>query len=104
MIEFRRTIGSGEVRSYYLNLSNDHGHLFGPDLDLPPRTKILVFDGRGRVTYAQMHHANQLWSGRLKNWFIDNDVVVGMRILVRFDPNKRPGGLPGIQLIAEGTP
>ena len=93
MTEFTRTIGSGECKSRYLNLSNDYGHLFGPDLDLPPGTKILVFDGCSRATYVQMHHTNQLWSGRLRKWFIDNEVIPGMRVLVRFDPNVQYKGI-----------
>jgi hypothetical protein len=100
MIEFERTIGSAEVNRYYLNLSNDSRHSFGPNLDLPHCTRIAVRDGRGRVTYAQMHHATQLW-GMLRDWFIDNDIVPGMRVLVRFDPNERYEGLPVIQLIPQ---
>lgn len=101
MIEFERTIGSSEANSWYLNLSDGHGRPFGPDLDLAHRTKIAVRDGSGRVTFAQKHHANQLW-GMLKNWFIDNAVVAGTRVRVRFDPDERHDGLPVINLVPEG--
>jgi len=101
MIEFERTIGSSEANSRYFNLSDDHGRSFGPDLNLPHCTKIAVRDGRGRVTFAQKHHANQLW-GMLTNWFIDNDVAAGTRVLVRFDPNERHDEYPVINLVPEG--
>lgn len=101
MTEFTRTISSGEASKYYLNLSNDQGHTFGSELDLPHRTKILVVDGRGRLTYAQMHNTNQLWGGRLRNWFIDNEVVAGRQVLVRFDSNRQIEGIPAILLVPQ---
>ena len=60
MIEFERTIGSSEAKSWYLNLSDDRGRAYGTDLGLAHCTKIAVLDGRGRVTFTQKHHANQL--------------------------------------------
>lgn len=50
MIEFERTVGSSEANSWYLNLSDDRGRSYGPDLGLPHRTRIAIRDGRGRVT------------------------------------------------------
>ena len=97
MIEFERTVGSSEAKSWYLNLSDDRGHSYGPELGLPHCTKIAIRDGRGRVTYAQKHHATQLW-GMLKNWFIDNDVSVGTRVRVRFDPDEQHDGSPVLHL------
>lgn len=55
------------------------------------------------MIYAEKHHTNQLW-GMLKDWFINNDVVAGMHVLVRFDPNERHEGFPVIHLIAEEKP
>lgn len=103
MIEFERTVGSSEANSRYLNLSDDRGRSYGPELGLPHRTRIAIRDGRGRVTYAQKHHANQLW-GMLKNWFIDNDVSAGTRVLVRFDPHETHDGAPVLHLETEGHP
>ena len=100
MIEFERTVGSSEANSWYLNLSDDRGRSYGPEFGLPHRAKIAVRDGRGRVTYAQKHHANQLW-GTLKNWFIDNDISAGTRVLVRFDPNERHDEVPVLHLETE---
>lgn len=103
MIEFERTVGSSEANSWYLNLSDDRGRSFGLDIGLAHCAKIAILDGRGRVTFAQKHHANQLW-GVLKNWFIDNDVTAGTRVLVRFNPEERHDGVPVIHLETEGHP
>ncbi len=64
-------------------------------------SEALVFDGRGDVTYTQVHNATQLFNGTLNNWFINNEVVAGRRVLVRFDPNKRYKGISAIQLIPQ---
>ena len=89
MITFRRTIGKPEVKSTYLNLTDENGNTYGSRFPVH-RTPIVVIDGRSRRTYAQKHHDNQLW-GAIKNWFVDNDVRPGTRIEVRFDPNERNG-------------
>lgn len=100
MVEFDRTINHSEAKSYYLNLSDDHGHHFGHDFGLPHLTKIAVVDGEGRVTYTQKHHITQLW-GSLKNWYIDNHADDGAHIHVRFDPEERRDDLPVLHLTLE---
>jgi len=40
----------------------------------------------------------------LKNWFIDNDVSAGTRVLVRFDPEEKHDGAPVLHLETEAHP
>jgi len=99
VIEFQRTVTEAEVRSCYLNLTDDAGNRFGQQFPLH-RTKLAVIDGSGRATYAHKHHGNQLW-GTLRNWFEQNNISPGTRITVRFDPDERREGLQVIHLIPE---
>ena len=101
MVEFERSITVAEVRSYYLNLTSDHGRRFGAEFP-EHRTKFVVIDGKGRATSTQKHNDNQLW-GMLKNWFIDNDIHPGDRVKVRFDPDERKDGQRVVYLIPETT-
>jgi hypothetical protein len=103
MLEFERTIGASEVSSGYLNLSDDTGRAYGSYFPGEHRARIAVRDGAGRLTFAQKHHGNQLW-GTLKNWFAENGVVAGTKVVVKFDPNERNDGLPVVHLIAADTP
>lgn len=75
MFTFKRTIGKSEVKSTYLNLTDENGNTYGSRFP-GHRTPIVVIDGQSRKTYAQKHHDNQLW-GAIKNWFVDNDVRPG---------------------------
>ena len=95
MVRFQRTIGISEVRTTYLNLTDDHGRTYGSFLP-GHRTQLRVIDGDGRHTNAQKHHDNQIW-GAIKNWFLDNNIQPGTRIEVRFDTNER--GEDGLQVV-----
>ncbi|MFZ0640173.1 MAG: endonuclease NucS domain-containing protein [Candidatus Acidiferrales bacterium] len=97
MVEFERTVGQGEANSWYLNLSDDQGTKYGSEFTLPHCTKVKIQDRRGRLTNAQIHHKNQLW-GTLKDWFHDNNISAGTRVLVRFDSEEKYEGLPVIHL------
>ncbi|MCI0407986.1 MAG: endonuclease NucS [Acidobacteria bacterium] len=102
MIEFQRTVTQSEVRSTYLNLTDDYGRRFGRNFP-EHRTKLVVIDGAGRQSRAQKHGDNQLW-GAVKNWFNDNRIAPGTRVRVRFDPNERREGLQVVHLMPETGP
>lgn len=104
-IEFYRTIGQGEVRAKYLNLTDDNRPRNTNRTGLPPTgTWVVVIDGAGRRTKAKRDHDSQLWTG-LQNWHSQNNVVPGMRIKFRYD-EKEPAidGLPVIHLEVQDTP
>src|SRR3972149_1089097 len=101
MIEFRRVVSQAEVRSTYLNLTDEQGRKWGAGFT-EHRKKLAVIDGQGRVTSAQKHHSNQVW-GAIRNWFDDNRVAPGTVVLVRHDPDESREGCPVVHLIPEGT-
>jgi len=87
MVEFVRTINEQEVRSCYLNLTDESGRTYG---SLLPRhmTPLAIVDGAGRRTSGSKHHDNQVW-GNLRVWFNDNNVRPRTRVKVKFDPGER---------------
>ena len=101
MIEFERSITAAEVRSYYLNLTSEHGRRFGAEFP-EHRTRFVVIDGKGRASFSQKHNDNQFW-GTLRNWFIDNDIHSGDRVKVKFDPDERRDDQHVVYLIPETT-
>lgn len=101
MLEFHRIISASEVRSYYLNLTDEHGRKFGTHFP-EHLTKLAILDGKDGITYAKKHHGNQLW-GTLREWFNTNDIQAGTRILVRYDPAEKRDGLSVVHLIPKDT-
>jgi hypothetical protein len=91
MIELVKTISAFEVRSYHLNLSDDHDRRFGASSP-SHRTQLVVLDGKGSPTQCQEHHDNQLW-GTLRNPFIDNGIQPGDKVSMVFDPSEMKNGL-----------
>ncbi|MGO8839535.1 MAG: endonuclease NucS domain-containing protein [Limisphaerales bacterium] len=102
--EFYRTIGSSEVHSGYLNLTDDSQQTYGTQLPAH-RTRLAIIDGAGHRTNAAKHHDNQIWSG-LNNWYQENNVVPGTRIKVRYDEAERstPDGLHVLHLEVVNSP
>ena len=104
-IEFYRTIGQGEVRAKYLNLTDDNRPRNTNRTGLPAiGTWVAVIDGAGRRTSAKRDHDSQLWTG-LQNWHIQNNVVPGMKVKFRYD-EREPAidGMPVIHLEVQETP
>ena len=90
-IEFLRTIGPGEVRSYHLNLTDESGTTFGHKFPphQPIRTPLAIIDGKGRRTNARKHNYTQIWGNGLKNWFLENSVAPETRIKIGYDAKER---------------
>jgi RecB family endonuclease NucS len=93
MIVFDRTIGEGEEKSYYLNLTDNAGNRYGskfPD----DRTPLWVIT-EGRRYKASKRGENQIW-GRLRAWYEGENVHSGDTIHIRYEPtaNKLDGRTP----------
>ena len=97
MIEFRKTVKQSEVDSTYLNFTDDRGQTFGRWLLGGHKTKLAIVDGRGRVTFAQRHHDNQIW-GAIKDWFYDNKVRARAVVLAKYDKSETIEGCPVVHL------
>lgn len=95
-LEFSRTISESEVRSTYLNLTDDRGRRFGKQFP-PHKTKLRIIDGQDRRTNASMHNVNQIW-GSIQNWFSDNQVQPGDAVKVVYDPTERDNDRPVVHL------
>jgi hypothetical protein len=101
MIEFRRVVSESEVRSTYLNLTDEQGRTWGAHFP-EHRKRLAIIDGEGRVTFAGKHHTNQIW-GAIRNWFDDNSVRPGTVVVVRHDAGETREGCPVVYLIPEGS-
>jgi hypothetical protein len=103
-VEFIRTISESEVRSTYLNLTDDSGRRYGKHFP-PHKTKLRIIDDQGRRTHASMHNVNQIW-GSIQNWFSDNHVRPGDVVKVAYEPGEQDEGRPIVRLalIREGRP
>jgi hypothetical protein len=60
MITFLRKLGVPEARDGYLNLTNEAGKTYGHHFP-EHLTRFVVVDQDGRISFAQKHHANQMW-------------------------------------------
>jgi len=83
MIVFDRTIGEGEEKSYYLNLTDNEGNRYGnkfPD----DKTPLWIIT-EGRRYKASKTGENQIW-GRLRAWYDGENVRAGDTIHIRYDP------------------
>jgi hypothetical protein len=98
MVRFTKTISKSEVKSTYLNLTDDKGKQYGPQMKLEHKDKLIVLDAEGRETRAQMHHENQLW-GSLKQWFDENNVQPGHRLELKYYLSELKDGMHVIHLI-----
>ena len=96
MVTFLRTLSESEVKSGYLNLTDNaretYGHLFPKHT-----TKFVVLDHNGRRSSAEQHHRNQVW-GNLKNWYRKTKAKAGDTVIVSFDHTERIGGLHVLHL------
>lgn len=101
MIEFSRTISEAEVKSTYLNLTDDDGQTYGSHFPAH-KTKLTIVDQEGRVVQGQMHRKNQLWGG-IEKWFVNNQVAAGDIIIVRYDPDEEHSGRPVVHLELQRT-
>jgi hypothetical protein len=86
MIELVKTISACEVRSYHLNLTDDHNRRLELLL-LPIGHNPSFWMVKGRPTQCQERHNNQLW-GTLRNRFIDNGIQPGDKVSMGFDPAR----------------
>lgn len=103
MLEFTRTLSAAEVKSTYINLTDDSGRTYGASLP-PHKTRLVIIDGAGRRTNASKHHDNQIW-GAIRTWFIDNGVTPGTQVKVTCDPYERSDdGLSILRLMVLNSP
>ena len=83
MIEFDRTIGKSEERSYYLNLTDNANNRYGSRF--PPDRKALWVITGGKRYRASKRGENQIW-GVLRSWYEGEHVHSGDTIHIRYDP------------------
>jgi len=83
IIEFDRTIGEGEERNYYLNLTDNSGNRYGNRFP-EDRTPLWIIT-EGRRYKASKRGENQIW-GVLRSWYEGENVHAGDTIHIRYDP------------------
>jgi hypothetical protein len=102
MVEFYHVVTDPEVRSAYLNLTDDQGERHG-EIFPSHRTRLAILDGQEHLTFAQKHGKNQLW-GTLDHWYRANHIQASTGILVRYDPQEaQREGCPVVHLIPEAA-
>lgn len=96
MIEFDRTIGSSEERTYYLNLTDNAGRRYGSRFP-EDRTPLWVITD-GKKYRASKRGENQIW-GVLRSWYDGEDVHAGDTIHICYDPlSERINGRVPIEI------
>jgi hypothetical protein len=83
IIEFDRTIGEGEERNYYLNLTDNRGNRYGNRFP-EDKTRLWIIT-EGRRYKASKRGENQIW-GVLRSWYEGENVHAGDTIHIRYDP------------------
>ena len=83
MIEFDRTIGKGEERNYYLNLTDNEGNRYGNRFP-EDRTPLWIITESRRYK-ASKRGENQIW-GVLRSWYGGENVHSGDTIHIRYNP------------------
>lgn len=90
MVTFEKTINSSEHRYGYLNLSDDEGKKYG-DIFPSPKTPLIILT-KGESYLASMNsNPNQIWGGLCK-WFREENIHVGDKIKISYDPKKIKDG------------
>jgi len=90
-VTFTRTIGPSEVKSRYINLTDDNKKTYGKFFSNAV-ARVVVVDSEGRQCNAT-RKPNQLW-GNIRRWFIDNKVTPGMKIHVAWGEQLTEDGIP----------
>lgn len=102
MIEFDRTIGTSEERTYYLNLTDNAGSRYGSRFP-EDRTPLLVITD-GRKYRASKRGENQIW-GVLRSWYDGENIHAGDTIHICYNPLSEviDGRVPiEISIVAKG--
>lgn len=93
--DFIRTLNQNEVRSTYINLTDDRGRSYG---SLFPKSvkQVIVVDAEGRTCKAT-RKPNQLW-GNIARWFRDNAVTPGTRVRIQWQEGDYIDDLPAVHV------
>lgn len=82
IIEFEKTIGSGESNSFYLNLTDNSGIKYGNKFP-QDKTPLWIITGTNQYL-ASKKGDNQIW-GVLRKWYDGESVKIGDVIKIRYD-------------------
>lgn len=96
MIEFNKTISASEVKTTYLNLTDDSKRTYGKLLPVH-KTEFCLIDENGNEFSATKHGNNQLWSG-ISKWFNQNNIKAGTRIKFTYDEGEFKDSKPVIHI------
>ena len=114
MTEFFKTISPAEVKTTYLNLTDNNKVTYGQEFP-PAKTELCIVDEFGGEFSATKHGSNQLWSN-IRQWFTAKNIQAGTFIKITYDQtepkrNNKPvvhieiqnlqGNIPNIPATAE---
>jgi hypothetical protein len=96
MTEFYKTISASEVKTTYINLTDNQNETYG--IHFPPAgTKLCILDEVGQEFNATKHGNNQLWS-KIRQWFISKNIQAGTFVKISYNPTEFRNGKPVVHI------
>jgi len=96
MTEFFKTISAAEVKTTYINLTDNAKQTYGKFLPAAG-TELCIIDELGQEYSASKHGNNQLWSG-ISKWFISKNIQPGTFVKISYEPTERKNNKPVLHI------
>ena len=96
MTEFFKTISASEIKTFYINLTDNNKETYGryfPNAG----TELCIIDEENRESNATKHGNNQLW-GNIRQWFISKNVQPGAFVKISYDPVEMKNNKPVVRI------
>jgi len=96
MTEFFKTISASEVKTTYINLTDNNKKTYGKDFPASG-TELCIIDEAGTEFSAKKHGSNQLWSN-ISKWFVSKNIQPGTFVKISYDATENRNGKPVIHI------
>jgi len=102
MIQFFKTVSEAEIKTTYLNLTDDRQVTYGDDFPVD-KTKLCIIDEEGNEFIASKRGNNQIW-GSISKWFKTKDIQPGTEIKISYDKLEMKNDNPVIHIEINSLP
>lgn len=95
-IEFFKTISASEVKTTYINLTDNQKNTYGKNFP-KAGTELCIIDENGNEFSGTKHGNNQLWSN-IRQWFISKNIQPNTFIKISHDQTEFKNGKPVVRI------
>ena len=91
IITLKKTFSWPELRTHYLNLTDDNGRSYGREFPAHI-SDFVVIDHNGNNFFVRKPHRTQIWDSKLGDWYRTIHAKIGDVISVAFDSEEQIDG------------